>query len=169
MDLNGRGSAVDSQLHLKKSQHKHCTHNNDLNIMERRCITRKKQMRKRMGSSEVLALLAVAGIATTTVVNAADKTDTNSSTSKASSLKVVSPQNKVNLDDTKKKAKTETKKAAKTADSKKSGKEAACGKGSCGTDESGAKAAQDKHAVGKDAKKDAKKDAAPAASNKKGK
>jgi hypothetical protein len=50
---------------------------------------------------------------------------------------------------------------------KQNNKESACGKGSCGVDESGAKAAQEKHAAKETKKQPAKKNTKPAAETKK--
>jgi hypothetical protein len=78
-------------------------------------------MRRKLGKSEVIALLAAAGVTTCAAAQAA-KVD-NTTKSGAQSLQVSEKQSRTEL-----------------------GKDMACGKGSCGTDESGAKAAADKHA-----------------------
>lgn len=91
-------------------------------------------MRNRLGTANVIALLAAAGIATTCTANAANNESNNPRTG---ALKVTEHTAKVHLAD---------KKADSSKDSKSAGKDSACGKGSCGTDESGAKAATDKHA-----------------------
>jgi hypothetical protein len=79
------------------------------------------RMRRKLGKSEVIALLAAAGVTTCAAAQAA-KVD-NTTKSGTQSLQVSEQQSRTEL-----------------------GKDMACGKGSCGTDESGAKAAADKHA-----------------------
>lgn len=89
-------------------------------------------MRRKLGKTEVLALLAAAGVSTC-AAQAAKTVDVKESG--ANSLQVIE----------------------QPATQLGSGKDSACGKGACGTDESGAKAAAAKHADdAKKAKKPAK-------------
>ncbi len=81
-------------------------------------------MRRKLSRGEVFALLAVAGMSTS--VAQAANVDSNEQRP-FNSLQVIEQPASTQLG---------------------SGKESACGKGSCGTDESGAKAAQEKHEAG---------------------
>lgn len=78
-------------------------------------------MRRKLGKTELLALLAAAGV--TTCAAQAAKIDSNT---RSTALQVVDQPANTQLG---------------------SGKDSACGKGACGTDESGAKAAQAKRAA----------------------
>jgi hypothetical protein len=91
-------------------------------------------MRRKLGKTELLALIAAAGVGSCAAAQAA-KVD-NAKTG-AQPLQVIEQPARTNLG---------------------SGADSACGKGACGTDESGAKAAADKHA--KEGKKPAAKKAA---------
>jgi hypothetical protein len=81
-------------------------------------------MRRKLGKTEVLALLAAAGVSTCAAAQAA-KIENGAKTG-AQSLQAIEQPSHTQLGS--------------------KDKEMACGKGSCGTDESGAKAAADKHA-----------------------
>lgn len=100
-------------------------------------------MRRKLGKSELLAVIAMAGVSTC-AAQAAKPVDAGAA---KASLKVQQP-------------------ATQLAD-KQNNKESACGKGSCGVDESGAKAAQEKHAAKETKKQPAKKSTKPAAETKK--
>ncbi len=81
-------------------------------------------MRRKLGRSEVLALLAMAGIS----AGVAEAANIDASKqNQSNSLQVIEQPAATQLG---------------------SGKDSACGKGACGTDESGAKAAQQKHSAG---------------------
>ena len=93
-------------------------------------------MYKKIGTAELIAIIASAGLATAALAKSEDAgthAGSRTKTMKVSEQKQKAP-------------------AAKE-------KEMACGKGSCGTDEKGAKAAQDKHGAEKKSEK-----AAPAKS-----
>jgi hypothetical protein len=90
-------------------------------------------MRRKLGTHEVLALLAAAGVSTCAAAQAAKVEDNTKSN--AQSLQVTGQPARANL----------------------GSKEMACGKGSCGTDEKGAKAAAEKHHEKKQAKHTEKK------------
>jgi hypothetical protein len=94
-------------------------------------------MRRKLGKTEVLALLAAAGVSTCAAAQAA-KVE-NSAKTGVQSLQAIEQPSRTQLGGKE--------------------KEMACGKGACGTDESGAKAAADKHtkAVKSDKKAAAKK------------
>lgn len=77
-------------------------------------------MRKRITTLDLLAILAVAGISTNTLAQAAN----SDQSTKPGALQAVEKTSKTNL-----------------------GSDSACGKGACGTDESGAKAAKEKKAA----------------------
>jgi len=96
-------------------------------------------------------IAAVVSLVATNAAIAADKEVTKASTT---TEKTTTATDKKDTTTTKVKEKTTTKedgKAAKTTvkatekTTKKAGKESACGKGSCGTDEKGAKAASESH------------------------
>lgn len=90
-------------------------------------------MRRKLGTNELLALLAAAGVSASAAAQAAKVQDT--ANSGAQSLQVTGQPSRTNL----------------------GSKESACGKGACGTDESGAKAAAQKHAAKKHTKHTTKK------------
>lgn len=104
-------------------------------------------MRRKLGKTEVLALIAAAGV--TTCAAQAAKVE-NGARAEVQSLQVTEQTSRTQL-----------------------GSDSACGKGSCGTDESGAKAAAAKHAKTKAVKKAAQakkeaKEAKEASGEKKG-